>query len=88
MSGYLDMSCPLGLCLIGVNFDMTAHVFPIQLVGIVRAGAFMLQPTGFEPAVHAGLTTLNRRAASALLPLRRTQSATRWRKSIEHLMLT
>ena len=58
MSGHLEMSRPLRLCLIGVHVDMTAQVFPIQLVGTVWPRALIGHAVGLEPAVDAGLTDL------------------------------
>lgn len=56
MPGYLEMPRPLRLCPIGMGFDMTAHLLPIQLVGTAMAWALVDHAARLEPAVHAGLT--------------------------------
>ena len=50
--------------------------------------ALCISPPGLSHRYTLASPTLNRRAASALLPPLRTKSTTRWRKSPAHLMRT
>jgi len=76
------------LCQVVMRGDMTPQGLPIQFVCGLGPRRVCVSPPGLSHRYTLASPTLNRRAASALLPPLRTKSTTRWRQSTEHLMRT